>query len=104
MLLGHHTPPTAHYFYRLRNDSRITEFCVAGATDPHQFVESLAPDGTRQRWPSRREGDLLVFSAPDGYTDGPCGHGYDGSLQRCEPAPREVLEREALRNRVSVAF
>ncbi len=94
----------AHYFYRLSNDSRINEFCVANSSDPNQFVDSIAPDGSKQRWAKRTEGDLVVFTPPDGYIDGAVGWMYDRRLQIGQPAPREVLEREALRNQVSVNF
>jgi len=98
-------PRTAYYFYRVReDDSLIREFCVAGHADPNQYVETLAPDGTLQRWQKREEGDLLVFWPPDGYA-GMQGvlWCYDRRLQIGEPMPRPQLERELLRNRHTVA-
>lgn len=94
----------AIYFYRVKNDEMITEFCVAGATDPNQQVETPTPDGTMQRWKKRVEGDLLVFTPPDGYTGGAIGWKYDRTLQQGRPAVREELERELLKSQVSVSF
>jgi len=98
---------SATYFYRLRevSDEIITEFCVRGHSDPRQFVETLAPDGTPQRWENREEGDLLVFHAPDGYS-GQQGliWSYDNRLQEAVPMPRAELEKEAMRMRVSAIF
>lgn len=93
----------ARYFYRLRDDHIVREFCVEGATDPWQSVETLAPDGTLQRWHRRMEGDLMVFHPPDGYV-GEQGllWSYDRDLQEAEPMPRDLLERRALNMRVSV--
>jgi hypothetical protein len=91
----------AYYFYRLRNDSFILEFCVANASDPEQYVDSRAPDGTLQRWAKHHDGDLLVFTPPDGYDGGPVGWMYNRRLQQGHAAPRAVLEREALRCRHS---
>jgi hypothetical protein len=97
--------PVAYYFYRLREDDFANEFCVAGNRDPALLVETLAPDGTPQRWAKRSEGDLTVFTPPDGYA------GSQGFVLRCdpryqvmEPMPREELERQALRCRKSVNF
>jgi hypothetical protein len=93
----------ARYFYRLKNDSFIREFCVEGATDPWQTVDTLAPDGTPQRWRREMEGDLMVFYPPDGY-EGEQGllWAFDPLLQRAEPMPRDLLERRALNMRVSI--
>ncbi len=93
--------PTCFYFYRLRNDNFIKEFCVAGAQDPEQYVDTPAPDGTKQRWIKRMEGDLLVFTPPDGYEGGAIGWMYNRKLQIGEAMPRAGLERLALRCRVS---
>ena len=54
------TPRPAWYWYELQDDCRVTAFCVAGAADPGQYVESTAPDGTKERWRRREEGGLLV--------------------------------------------
>ena len=95
-------PRIAYYFYRLRDDHIVSEFCVANAGDPRQAVETLAPDGTPQRWQQRHEGDLLVFTSPDGYAgDQGILWLYDRRLQLGQPMPREELERQALRMRVS---
>jgi hypothetical protein len=92
----------ALYFYRLADDDFVREFCVAGATDPHQTVRTLAPDGSEQRWDRREEGDLLVFRAPDGYAGSqPLLWAYDRRLQLGEAMPRRELESRAL-NRISV--
>lgn len=92
----------AYYFYRLKTDDFVSEFCVANSGDPNQCVETLAPDGTKQRWKKHSEGDLVIFTPPDGYAG---GQGllwfYDRRLQIGEAAPREELERLALRMRVS---
>lgn len=100
-----HAPARCHYFYRLREDDFVNEFCVAGSKDPNQFVETLAPDGTPQRWAKRAEGDLVIFTPPDGYA-GSQGllWSYDRRIQVGEPMPREELERQALRCRKSVNF
>lgn len=96
-------PRTAFYFYRLRADDYVSEFCVANHGDPDQYVETLAPDGTTQRWRKREEGDLLVFTPPDGYAgDQGMIWAYDRRLQRGESMPRVMLERLALRMRVSI--
>lgn len=96
-------PRRAFYFYRLRDDHLVSEFCVANHGDPNQYVETLAPDGTAQRWARREEGDLLVFSPPDGYA-GAQGllWAYDKRLQLGRPMPRPMLERLALNMRKSV--
>lgn len=100
-----HTPPTAWYFYRLKEDDFVQEFCVANAQDPNQFVETFGPDGQMHRWAKRQEGDLLVFRPPDAYHGSQgLGWSYDPKLQRGEPMNREQLERRALRGRVSVHF
>ena len=97
-------PKPAFYFYRLRDDDFVEEFCVAGAVDPNQFVETLAQDGTPQRWIKRREGDLLVFHPPDGYQGGQgLLWAYDHRLQTGRPMPREELEKQALRMRLSIS-
>jgi hypothetical protein len=104
--------PTAWYFYRLKDDDFVAEFCVANAQDQPtdgfpqgQFVETLAPDGTRQRWAKRQDGDLLVFRPPDGYAGGQgMEWHYDKRLQRHQAAPRHLLEKYALGSRVSVNF
>jgi hypothetical protein len=92
----------ARYFYRLKDDDIITEFCVAGAVGA-QSVETLMPDGSHRKWDSCWDGDLLVFKPPDG---GCVPHGlmwyYDRRLQIGEPMERPELERRALGNRVSI--
>lgn len=98
-------PRTAWYFYRLKDDDFVREFCVANARDPNQTVETLAPDGTHQKWARRHEGDLLVFTPPDGYAgDQGLLWAYDRRLQVGEPMPREQLEKLALDSRVSVVM
>lgn len=96
-------PSAARYFYLLRRDDFMAEFCVAGAVGP-QSVETLAPDGTYQKWPSLWRGDLLVFRPPDGYS-GNQGllWSYDRRLQVGEAMPRAELERRALGMRASVS-
>lgn len=94
-----------YYFYRLKEDDCVREFCVAGAVDPDQYVETLAPDGTPQRWEKRQEGDLLVFHPSDGYAGDQCLlWSYNKSLQRGEAMPREQLEKLALSMRCSVCL
>ncbi len=95
-------PAEARYFYRLREDDFVSEFCVANSAGPNT-LETIAPDGTFQRWPSRHEGDLLVFRAPDGYSGGQglCWS-YDRRLQAGDPMPRRELERRALGMRASI--
>lgn len=89
------------YFYRLTNDL-VSEFCVANSVDPDQYVETMADDGSMIRWSKRTEGDLVVFRSPDPMLDNRgLFWAYDRRLQIGEPAPRDVLEREALRCRVS---
>jgi hypothetical protein len=94
-------PKTAWYFDRLRDDNFIYEFCVANSGDPRQYVDSRAPDGSMQRWRKREEGDLVIFTAPDGYVGGPIGWAYDRHLQIGEMMPLEERGKLALRNRVS---
>jgi hypothetical protein len=94
-------PETAWYFYRLNDCNVFGQFCVANAKDPHQYVETRAPDGTVQRWEKRWVGDLLIFFPPDGYSGGPIGWAYDRTIQIGKPMPDDELERQALRCRVS---
>lgn len=98
-------PRVAYYFYRLKDDDIVSEFCVANAADPHQYVSTLALDGTEQLWQRRDEGDLVIFRPPDGYL-GSQGllWAYDRRLQVGEAMPRAELERYALRHRVSVVM
>lgn len=106
-------PRKAYYFYRIHRaqDNWITEFCVTNhQNDPFQYVETLAfKEGlggdigiVHQRWEKREEGDLLVFKAPDGYLGGAIGWCYDNSLQVGEHMPYDQLDREQLRNQVSL--
>ena len=97
--------PTAYYFYVLKDDHIVAEFCVANAQDERQSVLTAAPDGTLQVWKKAARGDLLVFYPPDGYTgDRPMQWMYDRRLQIGEPMPRDLLEKYALRNKHSVYF
>jgi hypothetical protein len=97
--------PVATYFYRLKEDDFVAEFCVANSHDPDQWVGTLAPDGSLQQWAKRDENGLVVFRPPDGYTgsQGMEWH-YDKRMQVHEAAPRELMEKLALNNRVSVNF
>jgi hypothetical protein len=95
-------PRQAWYFYRLKDDNLISEFCVANGADPNQYVETPAPDGSLQRWDKREEGELIVFHPPDGYFGGPVGWMYDKTIQIGQAMPREELERQALRCRTSM--
>lgn len=103
---------TAWYFYKLKMDDFVAEFCVANADDTPtddfpegQWVATRAPDQTLQRWAKSQVGDLLVFRPPDGYTGGQgLEWHYDKRLQRHQAADREAMERYALGNRVSVAM
>jgi hypothetical protein len=105
-------PRVCRYFYRLKDDDLVTEFCVANALDvptegfpDGQYVATRAPDGTLQRWAKRLEGDLLVFRPPDGYAGGQgMEWHYDRRTQRHEPIDRPTLEKLALSGRVSVNF
>lgn len=97
-------PPIARYYYVLKDDHIVEEFCVAvDGGDPNQYVETLAPDGTAQRWTRRTRGDLLVFLPPDGYSG---AQGmlwvYDKRLQSGQAMPRAELERRALNMRISI--
>ena len=96
------TPAVVRYFYLIKNDDFITEFCVAGAIGPNS-VETIAPDGSFQQWPSFWREGMLVFRAPDGYSGGQgLIWSYDKRLQSGEPMTRPELERRAMRMRVSV--
>lgn len=99
-------PFTCWYFYRLKRDDYVSEFCLAGwAQDPEQYVATLDPNGQWQRWHRRQEGDLLVFRPPDGYRgDQGLGWYYNRQLQVGEAMPRKELEKRALNSRVSVNF
>ena len=98
-------PRTAHYFYRLKDDNLVSQFCVANSGDPNQWVETMAPDGTMQRWQKREEGDLVVFYPPDALASQQViGWAYNRDLQIGKPMPREELEKLALHHRVSVNF
>lgn len=95
-------PRIARYFYVLRMDDYVSEFCVAGHADPDQTVSTLTKDGTRQHWTRREEGDLLVFRPPDGYSGGQAlDWCYDRRLQVGEAMPRGELEKRSLSNRIS---
>lgn len=97
---------TFYSYYRLRNDDVVHSLVLVNAddTDPLLAVDTLAPDGTVQKWAMTRDAGRLVFWPPDGYSgsQGMCLH-FSKDIQRHESAPREVLEREALGNRVSSA-
>lgn len=104
-MLAPEQPRIAWYFYRLKDDDFVSEFCVANSADPDQSVHTLAPDGTKQPWEKRQEGDLTVFRPPDGYQgDQGLLWAYDRRLQLGEAMPRKELERYALRFRVSANF
>ncbi len=82
----------AYYFMRMKEDNLVAELCIAGASDPNQTVSTLAPDGTKQFWDKRWEGDLLVFHPPDGYAgDQPLEWHYNKLFQRGKRATQEVL-------------
>ena len=95
-------PEPTYYFMRIHegDDNHITEFCVT-ITDRPQSAFSVAPDGSRQLWRSYTEGDIVVFVAPDGYSGGPIGYACDKRLTRLERMPPKMLERYAMRMRVS---
>ena len=98
-------PVTAYYFYRVRHDSVMVEFCIANAKGPVR-VETRNPDGTLQPWESRSVEDLLVFYAPDGYTvqdGGPCSVAWDKRVMDLQALPPEEIDRECLA-RTSVNF
>ena len=92
-----------YYAYVLGRDDYVEEFHVANASDPHQWVETLAPDGTRQKWPDRMRDGVLVFYPPDGYSGGQglLWH-YDPRWQECVRISRAAMEKIALRNRHSL--
>jgi hypothetical protein len=97
------TPAVARYYYLIKEDDFVTEFCVAGAVGPNS-VESLAPDGSCQQWPSFWRDGVLVFLSPDSYAGGQgLFWSYDKRLQFGKPMPRPELERRALGMRVSVS-
>jgi hypothetical protein len=92
----------AYYFYRLRDDHLVREFCVVGAIGP-QTVHTLSPDGLPEYWQQRDENGVLVFLPPSGYAGGQgLLWAYDKRLQRGEAMPRHLLERMALGMRMSV--
>jgi len=67
-----HGKATMRYFHKCRNDNTVVSFhVISGAEDPTQWVGTELPDGTIQKWPSHFEGDVLVFTRPDGYDEGP---------------------------------
>jgi hypothetical protein len=95
-------PTVCRYFYRLRSDELVHEFCVQGAIGPHS-VETYAADGSLHKWPSFQDGDLLVFYPPDSYAGAQLLlWAYDRRLNRGEPLERPALERAALNQRVSI--
>lgn len=96
-------PNVVYYAYHLKRDDYVEEFHVANASDPYQWVETLAPDGSRQKWPSRWRDGVLVFHPPDGYSGGQglLWH-YDPAMQECIRISRANMEKIALRNRHSV--
>lgn len=103
----------AVYFYRLKDDNLVAEFCIGGSGDVPVSVETPIPDGqggfvlnawghrAMQPWPKRWEGDLLVFTPPSGYDGGPVALLYDRRLLVVEAADRGEMEKLALRNRIS---
>jgi hypothetical protein len=100
-------PCVARYWYVFGHAEIVSEFCVANAGDPNQTVESMGPDGQWHHWTRRTRGDLMVFTPPaDGsYRPGePFRWYYDRRLQLGEMADMATMERESLRNRVSVDF
>lgn len=94
--------PVFFYFFRLKDDHIVDSLVLANVNedDPELRVETLAPDGTTQRWWRREEDGCLVFYPPDGYA-GIQGLllNYSRNLQQHAPAPPEMMERLALRNR-----
>jgi hypothetical protein len=95
-------PKTAYYFYHIKHDSVMVEFCIANAQGPIR-VETTNPDGSFQAWESRTVGDLLVFFAPDGYRiqdGGPCRVAYDKRLMDLQALPPEQIDKLCL-NRTS---
>lgn len=103
----HQESPWGYYAYIIREDDLIREFYFFNVKDDRFVaVSTSAPDGTRQQWAKRWEGDYLIFSAPDGYK-GEMElvqiHSYP-EVQRFIAAPRKILERFALGNKTSVDF
>src|ERR1043166_8757751 len=83
--MRHKKKVTSRYFMRVRNDDFIMEFVVVHPTDPNQFVDTILPDGTHQKW-DRREGTGIdagcyVFRPPPGYAGGALLWSYDKTLQ-----------------------
>lgn len=103
----HLESPWGYYAYIVREDDLIREFYFFNVKDEHSVhVSTPAPDGTRQQWAKRWDGEYLVMAAPDGYK----GEmelvqiHFKPEIQRFIAAPRKVLERFALGNRTSVNF
>lgn len=106
-------PKVCPCWFRLIDDHRVESFVVDGAPFPEEIsVETLAPDGTKQFWESRREGTRTVFYPPQSYKDAEFYKATlaveRGALMRAGPRqilqliPRPLQEKEALHNRSSI--
>jgi hypothetical protein len=101
-------PRQATYFYVLKDDHIIDEFCVANSEGPVS-VESYIVDPKLgggpaiQKWDSFWRGNLLVFKPPDSYVgdQGWWVH-YDRRLMTLERMDLVELDRHALRMRTSI--
>jgi hypothetical protein len=98
-------PKTAYYFYHIKHDSVMVEFCIVNWEGPVR-VETDNPDGSHQAWESRQVGDMLVFYAPDGYRmqdGGPCKLTFDKRLMDIKAMPPEEIDKLCL-GRISANF
>ena len=102
------SPAKATCAVRVHGDRLHYDVGIMGAVGP-QSVKSVSPTGDHVEWDSYWEGDMLIFTPPDGYD---IHHGffwgYDKRIQEGYilhgATPKERLERDrfALQYRTSV--
>jgi hypothetical protein len=95
----------AYYFYRVRWDYYVTEFCIVGAVGPCAVWTEVdgQPQEDLQAWEAYEEGEIKVFRAPDGYTDYQMLRvACDKRLNELLPMPPQEMDRLALRLRKSL--
>jgi hypothetical protein len=99
--------PWGYYFYTIREDDLIRELRFINVIDEAlQVSHTNGMDKVRHDWAKRTEGDYVIFTPHPSYK-GEQEFVQIFSrpwIQRFIAAPRTILERAALNNRVSVNF
>ncbi len=95
----------AFYFYRIRWDYYVHEFCIVNAVGPCAVWTDVdgQPEEALQKWDCYAEGDIMVFRAPDGYVNHQALRvACDKRLNELLPMPPDEMDRLALRLRKSL--